>query len=105
VKNESATSADLQVNDGALVVSGVIDLSTVTEILADGRAAINAVSDGSLTLDLSAVTRTDSAGLALVVDWVRVARQRGLDLKIVGASSQLSAIAQVSGLDDLLQQA
>ena len=55
-----------------------------------------------IVLDLSAVTKADSAGLALVVDWMRTAKQRDSDLQIVGASAQLTDIARVSGLADFL---
>jgi anti-anti-sigma regulatory factor len=37
-----------------------------------------------------------------VVDWVRTAKQRGAELRIVGVSAQLADIARVSGLEDFL---
>ena len=96
----TAPRAALQAHDNGLVVSGEISFRTVTQILSEGRVLIETLAVGKLALDLSAVTKTDSAGLALVVDWIRIARQRGSHLQIVGAPSQLVDIARVSGLED-----
>lgn len=91
----------LQVRENTLFLSGEISLHTAEQLLVEGRAAINAIPVEQAVLDLSGVTKTDSAGLALVVDWIRTARQRGADLKIVGAPSQLTDIARVSGLESV----
>lgn len=99
---QSFAQAELQVRDGTLFVSGEICFHTVDQLLAEGRGAIRALSSDEAVLDLSAVTKSDSAGLALVVDWVRTAQQRGAQLQVVGVSPQLLDIARVSGLDDFL---
>jgi phospholipid transport system transporter-binding protein len=92
----------LQIRGGTLVLSGELSFDTVNLIVATGRQALDALSADSAVLDLSAVTKTDSAGLALVVDWVRSTRRRGAQLTIVGVSPQLAEIARVSGLEDFL---
>lgn len=92
----------LVVNENTLTLAGEISFYTVNTILVEGRKALGELSTGKAVLDLSAVTKTDSAGLALVVDWIRAAKQRGSELQIVGVSPQLADIARVSGLDDFL---
>ena len=99
---QSVAQARLQVRDGRLLVLGEICFDTVNRLIDEGRSAIRALPEGEAVLDLSAVTKSDSAGLALVIDWVRTAQQRGARLQIVGMSSQLLDIAHVSGLDDFL---
>ena len=94
--------ARLQVREDTLALCGEISFDTVSHLIDEGHAAIDAFTVQKALLDLSAVTKTDSAGLALVVDWIRTAKQRGVDLRIVGASSQLADIARVSGLEDFL---
>jgi phospholipid transport system transporter-binding protein len=94
--------AGLQVHGDTLTLSGEISFATVNPLVAKGREAIGALSLDNAVLDLSAVSKTDSAGLALVVDWVRSARHRRVDLRIVGVSAQLADIARVSGLEDFL---
>ncbi|WP_258868027.1 lipid asymmetry maintenance protein MlaB [Alkalilimnicola ehrlichii] len=46
--------------------------------------------------------RADSAGLALLVEWTRVAQMQGQDIRFVKMSPQMQAIAEVSGLQDVL---
>lgn len=55
-----------------------------------------------LTFDLAGVTRVDSAGLALLLEWLREARRRGKDIHFQNIPRQLAAIAKVSGLNDIL---
>jgi phospholipid transport system transporter-binding protein len=102
MSEQSVAQAELQVRDGTLFVSGEICFDTVNRLLDQGRGAIRALSSDEAVLDLSAVTKSDSAGLALVVDWVRTAQQRGAQLQVVGMSPQLLDIARVSGLDAFL---
>ena len=92
----------LQVHESTLVLSGEISVHTVTSLLGEGRAAIKALPADMAVLDLSAVTKADSAGLALVVDWMRTAKHGGSKLQVVGLSAQLADIARVSGLEDFL---
>ena len=56
-------------------------------------------------LDLSQVERSDSAGLALLVSWVRTARQQGKQLNFEQIPSQLLGMARVSGVDHILSLA
>ena len=98
----SGAAAQLGVDGARLTLAGVLDLHTVAAVLEPGRHAIAGVAGQSAVLDLAAVERSDSAGLALVVDWLRTARRRGLDLAIEGTPAQLADIARVSGLDELL---
>lgn len=55
-----------------------------------------------VVLDLVAVTRTDSAGLALLVEWIREARRRGKAIHFRNIPAQMMAMAEVVGLDNLL---
>ena len=55
-----------------------------------------------LTFDLAGVTRVDSAGLALLLEWLREARRRGKEIRFQNIPGQLAAIAKVSGLNDIL---
>jgi phospholipid transport system transporter-binding protein len=56
----------------------------------------------TLEVDLSDVQRADSAGLALLVDCARRARQMGQSIRFFNIPAQMLAIARVSGLDEVL---
>jgi phospholipid transport system transporter-binding protein len=53
-------------------------------------------------IDLAGVTRSDSAGLALLVEWLRLAKTRNTRLQFHNLPSQLRDIARVSDLLPLL---
>ncbi len=55
-----------------------------------------------LTFDLAGVTRVDSAGLALMLEWRREAQRRGKNIRFQNIPAQLAAIAKVSGLNGIL---
>lgn len=56
----------------------------------------------SVVLDLSGVTRTDSAGLALMVEWLRLARGRDIRLRFADLPHQMREIARISDLLPIL---
>jgi phospholipid transport system transporter-binding protein len=56
----------------------------------------------AITLDLSGVRRADSAGLALLVEWLRLAQKRSLRLEFVNFPPQLAAMAKAYHLEPLL---
>jgi phospholipid transport system transporter-binding protein len=55
-----------------------------------------------LDVDLSQVERSDSAGLALLVECLRQAHQSGKSLRFFNIPAQMLAIARVSSLDQVL---
>ena len=59
--------------------------------------------DVPAAIDLARVTRSDSAGLALLLELTRRARRSGGSLKLQNAPPQLRKLAAFFGLDELLQ--
>lgn len=84
-----------------LRVEGDLTFATVTALLAASRPLFSAGS-GALRVDLSGVGRADSAGLALLIEWLRLARGAGRELQFQAVPAQMQAIAAASGLTDLL---
>jgi phospholipid transport system transporter-binding protein len=54
------------------------------------------------TIDLSRVTEADSAGLAVLVEWLATARKRQSLIRYECIPAQILAVARISDLDDLL---
>jgi phospholipid transport system transporter-binding protein len=77
----------------------------------NARAALKTLGDvmneerGDVLLDLGEVTRADSAGLALLIEAMRLARQRELRLRLRNLPAQVEALAVVSGVDAMLPRA
>lgn len=86
--------------DGRLLVSGELDFGTVTRL--NGAAGTLLEAAATLRVDLQGISRSDSAGLALLIEWMRVARRRGKPIEFLNIPAQMLAIARVSGLDEVL---
>lgn len=53
----------------------------------------------SICIDLAQVEATDSAGLALMVEWIRISRMSRVQLRFKNIPEQILALAKLSGLD------
>lgn len=85
---------------GRLRVEGVLDFANVTALLAEAEALFPR--SGRLRIDLSGVELANSAGLALLLEWLDLARRRHLDLLYMGLPDSLERIAAISNLGSLL---
>ena len=81
--------------------SGELIYQTVSALL---REIMLHCQQGSLpqSVDLQAVSRADSAGIALLIELVRQAHLAGKAIKFSNPSPQVISMAQVSGVAELL---
>ncbi|MCC7462298.1 MAG: STAS domain-containing protein [Gammaproteobacteria bacterium] len=88
---------------GVYRLESELTFATVADLRSQGMVALAAAgSTGSVIFDLDAVRQVDSAGLALLVDWLAAARAAGARLCFTGLSSGLRALARLSDVEDLL---
>jgi phospholipid transport system transporter-binding protein len=98
-RSRFAATLDPVGTDRALV-KGVLDFATVGALLADGSRAIR---DARVAfIDLSGVTASDSAGLALLLEWLSVARAAKVALRYENVPVQLQQLARLSEVEELL---
>ncbi len=88
--------------DGSWQVCGELDFASVPGLLKRSNVVFELDDDEPLHIDLSGVPRADSAGLALLVCWVRQARQRNMRVEFRNVPDQMLKIAGVSGLSTIL---
>lgn len=81
-------------------VTGTLGFGTVAALLPIGAAAIE--QGRAAVIDLSAVTSSDSSGLALLIEWLSVARGSGRTLHYENIPAQLHHLARLSDVDALL---
>ncbi len=84
--------------DGTLRLAGALDFANAPVLWRQGRAIFEAGGAVSREIDLAAVERTDSAGVALLIDWTRQARAQGGNLRLRHVPQQMLAIVQASGV-------
>ncbi|HSG96495.1 MAG TPA: STAS domain-containing protein [Woeseiaceae bacterium] len=86
--------------DGRFAVSGEMNFNTAEKIL---RASEEPFEEHSqLEIDLSEVTDTDSAGLALLLEWVTWANHSVREIRFTGIPDKIMAIAHTTEVEPLL---
>jgi len=85
-----------------LAVSGVLDAESVLGLQASGAQWIKGDAPQQFTLDLADVQYSSSAGLALLLDWLRTAGACGKQARIAHMPADMQALVRVSGLENLL---
>lgn len=86
---------------GHFQLAGDLSFATVPQVYLEADTLFGSP-EAALVLDLSRVKRTDSAGLALLVAWLRQARRQHKDLHFRAIPEQLLAIAKASGVEAVL---
>ena len=84
---------------GVWHLAGVLDMTSVPTLRDLAHALVDAP---EVLVDLCEVTRMDSAGLALLVDWQGQARRRRTALRFRNLPAGIAAIAEVYGLGAVL---
>jgi phospholipid transport system transporter-binding protein len=87
-------------NNSAVLTVGVMHFTTVTALL---RAGTEAIENGrAAVIDLSGVKDSDSSGLALLIEWLSVARAGRRSLRYENIPAQLHQLARLSDVEELL---
>ena len=87
--------------DNTLALSGVLNVATVTSLWEQSKSLLMRAPT-PLCIDLKDVSASDSAGVALLIAWVRYLRAQKKTLQFVHLPEQMRAIMHVSGLDTIL---
>ena len=88
-------------DSGALCLAGVIDYRNGPTLRRAGQSLI-AQSEGPLVIDCTAVEKSSSVGVALLLAFMRDATTRKRAVSISGLPEDMRHIAEVSGLLELL---
>jgi phospholipid transport system transporter-binding protein len=86
---------------GHFRIVGELTFDTVPAAGKKGFALFD-TAGGALYIDLRDVSRTDSAGLVLLIAWMRYAREKNKTLQFLNIPAQMLALAKASSLDQIL---
>lgn len=86
--------------EGRFAVSGEITFDTAEKILKASEAPFE--EHTQLEVDLSEVTMSDSAGLALLLEWVTWANHSVREIQFTGMPEKILAIARTTEVEALL---
>ena len=82
---------------GHFVVDGDLTFATIDRQTVKSSAFL--MSAKEITVDLGRVALTDSAGLALMIEWLKHARSQRVHLRFQNIPKQLLTLAKLSGFD------
>ena len=88
------------VGPGQLALSGPLVFATAGEVLAASRQLFGG--SPAISIGLDGVTNVDSAGLALLLEWLRWGQAEGRVVRFTDLPDKLLAIARLSGVEDML---
>ncbi|MGQ3685552.1 MAG: STAS domain-containing protein [Candidatus Loosdrechtia sp.] len=89
--------------EGRFVIRGDLSFSTAVTALEKSKGLF--ATHSCIELDLEGVRRADSAGLALMLEWVNWARNSRREIHFSNIPAQITAIAQISEVEDMLHRA
>jgi len=86
---------------GRFRLEGEVAFGTVMHLLHESRHQFE--HEQRVRLDFAGVERINSAGLALVIEWMREAQRDGWTLEINNPPQELLAVARICDVEDILQ--
>jgi len=82
---------------GRFMVDGDLTFSTINKQTVKSFAFLGATK--LITIDLAAVANIDSAGLALMIEWIKYTRHHRTQIVFKNIPEQLLNLAKLSGFD------
>lgn len=90
---------------GRLLAEGPLTFASARRARELGLESIErAAADGTLVIDCQGVTASDSAGLAVLLDWLAAAKGAGRSLRFAHLPQGLAALARISEANELLER-
>ena len=83
--------------DGHFMIDGDLTFATIDQTTINSVAFLTTAKH--VTIDLSRVVSTDSAGLALMIEWIKYTRLHRTQIVFKNIPNQLLNLAKLSGFD------
>jgi phospholipid transport system transporter-binding protein len=89
---------------GSLGAHGPLTFATARRACEQGSAALSQAAGARLEIDCRGITASDSAGLAVLLEWLGVTKHAGRSLRYTRLPPGLAALARISEVAELLEQ-
>jgi phospholipid transport system transporter-binding protein len=89
---------------GRFALRGVLTFANGRRARSEGLHALRSASASDLEMDCAGITHSDSAGLAVMLDWMASMKREGRPLRFVNLPQGLLAVARISGVEEMLQK-
>ena len=89
----------LSIGNGILQLQGVVNFHSVVPLYEEFERLL---APGVNSLDCQGILNCDSSAISLLLACLRLAKQREINLRIVGVDNQLLSLARLYEVEDLL---
>jgi phospholipid transport system transporter-binding protein len=90
--------------DGRFAAAGPLTFATARQARALGELTVaRAAAGAAVEIACAGITASDSAGLAVLLDWLGAARRTGRTLRYTQLPAGITALARISEVEGLLQ--
>lgn len=97
-----ARFAIVETSPGRYEAQGPLTFATARRALDAGIGAFAASRGSTLEMDCAGVGASDSAGLAVLIEWLAWARRNGRELTLAHVPPAIRAIARICEVEELL---
>ena len=91
--------ADITLQDNQFLISGDLNFSNVMSVYR--KSVQQSQQCPELTFDFSQLKSSDSAGLALIIEWIKLSRQLNKPVHFTHLSKDIMSIAKAAGIDGM----
>ena len=92
--------ADITLDNQTLYLIGDLDFYNVMSVYEKSLVLLK--NNPAYHIDFSGLKTSDSAGIALILEWLKLAKHHHKKIQLNNLSANLQSIANVSGLRELL---
>ena len=89
-------------SDGRFAAQGPLTFATARRARELGTQSLDAAAANALEVDCTGVSACDSAGLAVLLEWLGTAKRAGRTLRYTHLAPGLTALAHISEVEELL---
>lgn len=93
--------AEIRMDGEVLKISGDLDFNNVMSIYKKSLDYFSSALQ-TLTMDFSGLHTTNSAALALIIDWMRLAKKQNKSIQFSHLSHDIISLEKASGLDKII---
>lgn len=85
-----------------MLVTGMLNITTVNRIHQESLGSFQDTVSIPASIDLTGVNSVDSAGLALLIEWVRLGRRQNRNITFLNIPTRMLPLARLFGVEHLL---
>jgi phospholipid transport system transporter-binding protein len=86
-----------------LRITGALTFATAARVWSEGERELARLGGDRVEIDCSGLSAADSAGLAVLVQWLATGRRQGRSVTLRGLPRAVVDIARISEVEELIQ--